>query len=664
MIKSVNIDPAVRASQMIRPSAQGNPMGGAPKTPSSFISHSSGLKTDASRVNDRMHELSDAKRIRGDYLEDQERIRGQKLEDDVTRRNNQIDDLDRTRMEKLGDDERDYNRNEYKRDAEKKRNEIYFKQVELDRQNFIEKQLDAKEEMLLKTQTAYGKLLDMEKQGASSEEVRSMINEQRLGLDRERKLNKENMVKKIMADVGIIMQAGEDDESMDYINSMVRAKYGESMEWSSLKTDQQKTEIAKQLGFLAANGKLAGFGGIEEKISLHVNQTAEEQKRLNEAILDYDKILADARSREISKDSIRGLKEAYRKRITSLGGSMKMFDSGEGESKSTENAESPPVAEGGKKKKGFFHEDEDAKMDISQARQNIENIEGDFSSITANAIQSISDGASKLNEGIERAGGYGEVAKEGLTTMANNPGTTITAGVLANEGRKAAVTGVKSMVASNNSAKKAEKILEMIKADDFYQKYSNDFMTKNGIKPYKDIPVPGTNNTQNLKEWIEWKQGFDKHIDAEVTSKRNRFVAMTRKTLGKAKGNKLLKTLGLIGVGAEVISIGKDAFQALGFYVPDELKAAQHELYKLQQFQKTSLEKTKAIGEAAIEASKDDSNSSTPSTPKVVDTGPPTIGNTIPGLDEANSTTSELQDAMDRMEADGDLAPVPETIQP
>lgn len=658
MIKPVNIDPAVRASQMIRPSAQGNAMGGAPKTPSSFMSHSSGLKTDASRVNERMHELSDAKRIRGDYLEDQERIRGQKLEDDVTRRNNQIDDLDRTRMEKLGDDERAYTRNEYKRDAEKKRNEIYFKQVQLDRKNFRIKQKEEKEDMLLKTQTAYGKLLDMEKQGASSEEVRSMINEQRLGLDRERKLNKENMVKKIMADVGIIMQAGEDDESMDYINSMVRAKYGESMEWSSLKTDQQKTEIAKQLGFLAANGKLAGFGGIEEKVSLHVNQTSDEQKRLNEAILDYDKLLADARSREISKDSIRGLKEAYRKRIGSLGGSMEMFESGEDESESTEEEESPPVAEKSSLD-GYLTEEEEGKMDISQARNNIEDIEKDRSSITGSVIQSISDGASNLSEGIENAGGYGEVAKEGLTTMAENPGATITAGYLAKKG----MDGAKSLVASNNSAKKAEKILEMIEADDFYQKYSNDFMTKNGIKPYKDIPVPGTDKTKNLKDWIEWKQGFDKHIDTEVASKTKTFIGRTRKLLDKARGNKLLKTLGLIGVGAEVISIGKDLSQALGFYVPDELKAAQHELYKLQQLQKSNHEKSKALGEMLIEASEDDSNSSTPSTPKVVDTGPPTIGNTIPGLDEANSTTSELQDAMDRMEADGDLAPVPETIQ-
>jgi len=235
-------------------------------------------------------------------------------------------------------------------------------------------------------------------------------------------------------------------------------------------------------------------------------------------------------------------------------------------------------------------------------------------------MQSISDGVSNLSEGIENAGGYGEVAKEGLATAAENPAATIAAGVLANEGRKAAVTGVKSMVASNNSAKKAEKILEMIEADDFFKNYDKDFLSKNGVKPYpKPKPTVTGMGGAGVKEYVEWKQGFDKHIDAEVASKTKTFIGRTRKTLDKAKGNKLLKTLGLIGVGAEVISIGKDLSQALGFYVPEELKAAQHELYKLQQLQKSNHEKTKALGEMVIEVSEDDNSTEVDSNATQVD---------------------------------------------
>jgi hypothetical protein len=110
---------------------------------------------------------------------------------------------------------------------------------------------------------------------------------------------------------------------------------------------------------------------------------------------------------------------------------------------------------------------------------------------------------------------------------------------------------------------------------------------------------------------------------------------MTRKTLDKVKANKLLKTLGLIGVGAEVVSIGKDLSQALGFYVPDELKAAQHELYKLQQLQKSNHEKSKALGEMLIEASEDDNSTEVDSNATQVDNISPDANLIKP---EANAT--------------------------
>ena len=36
----------------------------------------------------------------------------------------------------------------------------------------------------------------------------------------------------------------------------------------------------------------------------------------------------------------------------------------------------------------------------------------------------------------------------------------------------------------------------------------------------------------------------------------------------------------------------------------------------------------------------------------------------IEGLDESNATSQEIQGAMNRMEEDGDLAPIPQTIKP
>lgn len=54
-------------------------------------------------------------------------------------------------------------------------------------------------------------------------------------------------------------------------------------------------------------------------------------------------------------------------------------------------------------------------------------------------------------------------------------------------------------------------------------------------------------------------------------------------------------------------------------------------------------------------------NSSTPLVPNVVNTGPPTVGDTMPGLNGLNA--SQMQNLTDQMNSDPRFAPIPETIR-
>ena len=625
-VRPVNIQPVDPSLQRIKPTPAS--ISGGNPAPSRFLRGNNGINNSGSRVYDRMNSVQDSKARRMEYLEDQARIRGQKLEDDVTRRNQQVDDIDRTRIEQMSDDERDYGRDKWKRDAEKQKNKEFFKTLELNRKEARRKAKDLKSENLLLAQGNLQKLYNTEFSSEKTTELRSMYMGELNRMGKERDSLKSEMREDIIVEAGTILQGGLDGE--DEILDTIASRFGERKRFKDL-THKEKHILADDLCAKALGGSNSIFLG---KVAQQVKDIVEDKKIIDERMTKYMDMLSRL-DRESSPKAIKGMEEVLRKRIVSLGGNPDLFAEEE-ESVSTEKEKTPPVAEGGKKKKGYFTEDEEAKMDISQARQNIEDIEKDRSSITGSALQKISDGASNLNEGIKNLGGYGEVAKEGLATAVENPGATITAGYLAKKGGEAAIRGGKSMVASNNSAKKAEKILEMIEADDFFKNYDKDFLSKNGVKPYpKPKPTVTGMGGAGVKEYVEWKQGFDKHIDAEVASKTKTFIGRTRKLLDKAKGNKLLKTLGLIGVGAEVISIGKDLSQALGFYVPDELKAAQHELYKLQQLQKTSLENTKRVGEVAIEASKDDNSTEVDSNATQVDNISPDANLIKP---EANAT--------------------------
>jgi len=651
--KQVDITPARRESQMIRPSS--NLMSGkSPNTSTQWASPN--VISPDSGVYNRVNKVKQDRLDRSRELEDAERIRGQVLEDNAVKRNQQIEDLDRKRIETISDTELDYERGREGREFTRRKNKEYFKTLERDRakQNKDNKQL--KDKMLINAKIAYAKVLDQEKQGATDDELREGLEQQRQDLAKQRESNKKTFIVNVMSSVGMTME-GDDDESIDKINSIVASEFPGKV-WEDLVTYEHKFRVANKLASMAGDGAIR-VSGIEDMINNQSAQTAEIQKSLNESIESYDSMLLEIRSKSISSNSVSGLKDMYKNRIIELGGNIDQFmaegedeNGDEPKEKPEEPSSSDPFYD------NFASKDEQGKMDISQARQNVEDIEKDRSSITGSVTQSISDGASNLNEGIKNAGGYGKVAKEGLVTMAENPGATIAGGYLAKEGVEGAIKGGKSMVASNNSAKKAEKILEMIEADDFFKNYDKDFLSKNGVKPYpKPKPTVTGMGGAGVKEYVEWKQGFDKHIDAEVASKTKTFIGRTRKLLDKARGNKLLKTLGLIGVGAEVISIGKDAFQALGFYVPDELKAAQHELYKLQQFQKSNEEKSKALGEMLIEASEDDNSTEVDSNatqvdvnsganlikPEVNATAPMVESNATAPMPEANATAPMVE---------------------
>ena len=49
-------------------------------------------------------------------------------------RNRKIDDLDRTRIEELADDQRDYDRDAYNRQVQRRKDTLYFKELERQRQ--------------------------------------------------------------------------------------------------------------------------------------------------------------------------------------------------------------------------------------------------------------------------------------------------------------------------------------------------------------------------------------------------------------------------------------------------------------------------------------------------------------------------------------------------
>ena len=99
-------------------------------------------------------------------------------------------------------------------------------------------------------------------------------------------------------------------------------------------------------------------------------------------------------------------------------------------------------------------------------------------------------------------------------------GKTAIGGYLTYKAGEASLKGVKGIKESI----RVEKIFDQVKESDFYKRDTNKFLTDNGLKTYQEMPKPGTDKTKNLKEWIEWKDGFNKHLDAEIGAKRSKFV--------------------------------------------------------------------------------------------------------------------------------------------
>ena len=593
------------AASMIKPAAipMGAPMAGPAPTPMNR-----GVQNSGARMYDRMFNKRDSAMKRQQYLEDQARIRQQTLEDDVRDRNRDIEDQDRRRIEALDDEQRLYDRDEWKRDFEKEKNKQYFRTLRETRRRFNEKKAQEKSDMLIRTQEAYGKLLDMAEGSRSAEEIRKGLQQQKEFYAKQRASNKAEMISKILVDVGLVMSAGDDTEGEKQVNTIVEKYIGKGATWADTQDKPAiQSKVANELALMGHNGLLTSE--LSSKLKIHLDDHAALQKQYNESITKYDEMLSRISTKKVSDDAVAGLKAAYEERIKELGGSVEgfkgssadeseMIEDPAGETPKGENAN----GEGkGKEGNGFFTEQE---LELGETQKQINNVQAKIDeleepdSITGSVIQGGADMIKSGSEAFENAGGVKGLAE----TAMDNAGTTAATVYGAYKAGEASLKGVEGLKESI----RVEKIFDQVKESDFYKRDTNKFLADNGLKTYQEMPKPGTDKTKNLKDWIEWKDGFNKHLDAEIGAKRSKFVSLARKTLKGAAGSKVLRTLGIIGAVAEGINLTKDALQATGVYIPDELREAHEELRRLNELQRIEAENDKAIGEMMIKMSRDD----------------------------------------------------------
>lgn len=623
-VLAVNMDPGM-ASQMIR----GNPnipmgapvAGAAPTTPSRGV-----INPQASRVYDRMFQQQDDKRDRRELLEDKARIRQQQLDDDVRDRNRKIDDLDRTRIEELADDQRDYDRKGYDRQVQRRKDTLYFKELERQRQETNRKLRDEKSDQLLKAETAYGALLDLEAGSENLAEVRQRINETRQGLARERQINKEQLASAVLVDFQQIIAgpglSGEEEELVDKIVQQVTGDSSKDWEDVAGLDDELKLAIGNQL---ISYGKGQGFGELRGKINARLERHGEIQSKLNEQIAEYDKMSKDISSKESSPEAMARLKAAYKKRIVELGGKVDQFKPrpSEGEENNADtskvaNADTSKAAEGEtvgdkdfnefankSKKEGELENDVDRKrIALQEAKDDsVQSVALDTAEAIGDAAQFTADGLSQLDS-------------DDVITGASIVAPTA---IALNEARKNKNKLTDAKIKRRENSLK--RINEKIKTQGYFTqaKDINTFLENHKMKPFNEPMPDGKLSTlDNLRKRYEYEQKLADHMDSELKVKNDTFAQKLKKKMSSKGAQAKVKTAGLALAVYEAIVLGKAIGQELGWLKKDpEVVAAARELAEAQkavlEFKQASLQQAKETVQALKDAKSGEAEDSEPS---------------------------------------------------
>ena len=659
-ILPINMDPGM-AAQAIRPSV---PQGGAPTAGPAPTTPSRGvINPQAGRVYDRMFAKQDDMRDRREYLEDQKRIRRQQLRDDVRDRNREIEDEDRKRLEYLDDDAREYERGAYDRSIKKRKDELYFKTLERQRKQTNEKLRTEKTNELMKAKTAYAKLLDIEAGNENLENFRKHIIESRQAFAQQRQTNKEQLASNVLVDLHSVVSSeslsGDEEDMIDALVQQIAYSKGvpnsDTLGYTDIVGLDKDVQllIANQLIKMAESGSMT-LGGIQGMVKTRLETHAEVQKDLNDKIVEYDKMWQDVSSKESDPAAMAGLKEMYKARIIELGGDVDGFQSRvdeedteekatEGEGEKAEGGEGDPFNE-------FLNEQEKSLSEIGESEKKIEELESP-ESIPGKVVK----GAGNVIKGIKDSGvTLGDVGD----AIGDNAELIVGGGILANEARKKLPNVSEAINKSpiGNEGKK-QQLLEKLKKSTFPKESDYNKFLKDNLLPEYNKPMPGSSmgrKGDDLKRFLEWQKGYFDHVNTHIESRTKTFFNRVKAHYkGKTAASNILRGLTWVTFISQGVDILKDIAKVAG-YVPDELQEEYDRLKSLKEKHRALLLKQKDVGKMIQEEAKSGG----------LDASSAPTARGIEGLDESNATSQEIQGAMNRMEEDGDLAPIPQTIKP
>lgn len=669
-ILPINMDPGM-AAQAIRPSV---PQGGAPTAGPAPTTPSRGvINPQAGRVYDRMFARQDDMRDRREYLEDQKRIRRQTLRDDVRDRNRKIEDEDRKRLEYLDDrderyrredeiDAREYERGAYDRSIKKRKDEEFFKTLERQRKQTNKKLRTEKTNELIKAKTAYAKLLDIEAGNENLKSFRKHIIESRQAFAQQRQTNKEQLASNVLVDLHSVVSSeslsGDEEDMIDALVQQIAYSKGvpnsDTLGYTDIVGLDKDVQllIANQLIKMAESGSMT-LGGIQGMVKTRLETHAEVQKDLNEKIVEYDKMWQDVSSKESDPNAMAGLKEMYRERIIELGGDVDGFqprvDEEDTEEKATE--EEGEKAEGGEGDQfnEFLNEREKSLGEIGESEEKIEELEG-AESIPGKVVE----GAGNVIKGIKDSGvTLGDVG----SAIGDNAEVIVGGGILANEARKKLpnVSDAINKSPIGNEGKK-QQLLEKLKKATFPKPEDYNKFLKDNLLPEYNKPMPDGSGRKgdDLKRWLQWQQGYFDHVNTQIESRTKTFFNRVKAHYkGKTAASNILKGFTWVTIVSQGVDILKDIAKVAG-YVPDELQEEYDRLKSLKEKHRALLLKQKDVGKMIQEEAKSGG----------LDASSAPTARGIEGLDESNATSQEIQGAMNRMEEDGDFAPIPQTIKP
>jgi hypothetical protein len=663
------MDPGM-AGQAIRPSV---PMAGAPTAGPAPTTPSRGvINPQAGRVYDRMFAKQDDMRDRREYLEDQKRIRRQELRDDVRDRNREIDDEDRKRLEVLADREERYRREDAvdkiewdrgapEREAAAKKNQLFFKEKRRQRQ-------EQKESEIMTLKKGFAAILDVEAGSGNLEEVRKNITLARQEFARQRLTNKEQLNAGVIVDVDQIMNSGEaEDDDIEFVENLMEGITGrEGASWKDVPTlnEQQKKLLTSKL-IEQGRSKDQAFGGIQGKLQARLTDHSEQQKQLNDLISEYDQMSLKISSKQSSKEGISIIKEAFKSRLVELTDDPNVLDGYSRSGLEEEGADESSVAkgktEGGEtaSEKEFDEfalkkkEEGDLEKNVDRKRIALEEAKDDsFYSPTLDTAEAISDAATFVTDGL------GELDLDGgdaATIASVAVPSAMTAKNIVDDRRAKNELKVKKKEAS------LKRINDRIKTQGYFTqaKDINTFLSNNNMKPFSEpMPTESGDPRKDLRNRYEYEQKLANHMDSELKVKTDSFSQRVKKKLATKGTKKLAARAGLATAVYEAIVLGKALGQELGWIKqdPEVVEAAK----ELAEAQKAVLEYKQARMQQAKEAVVELKDLKSGG----IDASSAPTARGIEGLDESNATSQEIQGAMDRMEEDGDLAPIPQTIKP